>query len=426
MKRSSMELTTALLARLARLWRTLRPWPGFGDSSPRRKALTITLASLTLWSVWNAARTFDHPWGDLSRGVFTDHFSHMNAARAFTRVGRDLWRKPIADMFRPMTAAELARMPADVRAGGSETGGVYFVPGWPQSKPLATSWSHKSRMYPPGDLLLVAPMAALYHFTAISLQGTCRLLLAWFIVLAHLALYWFLLSYFEGPRSGIEWLGLVILYSYMMRWTLEGFYDCAAMVPLILCARYLGRRRGLAAIVAYCVGAFVHFRVFFLAPWVLYAVFLVLKDRAWRRWTRRDIPAMLVAAGCAAASLYVFWLDLPALRGSGANNPLLLLSPGLDPAMAWNFTIVLAASGGLLLWSRAWLDAAVLAWLALILFKLREFYWWHLVISMSWIGAPANRQIVRAIRVLFFVTVSTLALHESVAPTWLRQLYHHR
>ena len=421
-----MQLTTAPPERLARLWKSLCPWAGFGEASPRRKALTIVLASLTLWSVWNVARSSQHPWGDLSRGVFTDHFSHMNAARAFTRVGRDLWRKPIANMFRPLTEAELAGMPADVRAGASGTGGVYFVPGWPRTKPLAVSWSNKSRMYPPGDLLLVAPIAALYHFTAISLQTTCRLLLAWFIVLTHVVLYWFLLSYFEGRRSSTEWLGLIFLYSSMMRWTLEGFYDCAAMGALILCARYLGRRRSLAAIVAYCVGAFVHFRAFFLAPWVLYAVLLVVKDRAWRRWTRRDLPALVVAAVCATASLYVFWLDLPALRGSGANNPLLLFSSGFDRAMACNFAIVLVACGGVLLWSRAWLDVAVLAWLALILFQLRELYCWHLLISMSWIGAPASRQIVRGVRLLFFVTVATLALHESVAPSWLWLLFRPR
>jgi hypothetical protein len=29
-----------------------------------------------------------------------------------------------------------------------------------------------------------------------------------------------------------------------MYWTLEGFYDEVAIVTLVVCARYLGRRRG--------------------------------------------------------------------------------------------------------------------------------------------------------------------------------------
>jgi hypothetical protein len=42
---------------------------------------------------------------------------------------------------------------------------------------------------------------------------------------------------------------------------------------------------------------------------------------------------------------------------------------------------------------------------------------------MSWIGAPAHREIVHVVRVLFFVTVAALALHESLAPTWLWLLF---
>ena len=414
-----MAFLAALRGRLAWLGKALCRVPYRRDSSPRRKALTITLASLTLWSVWNGVRTLDHPWGDLSRGVFTDHLSHMNAARLFPRVGSDLWRKPIAKMFRPLTDPEMAHMPADIRAGGSGTGGVYLVPGWPPTKPLVMSWTGKSRMYPPGDMLLVAPIAALYHFAPISFKTTCRILLGWFVVAAHLALYWFLLAYFEGPRSGIEWLGVFFLYSAMIYWALEGFYDCATMVPLALCARYLGKRRSLAAIVAYCVAAFVHFRAFFLAPWAVYAALLVLKDRAWRRWTRRDVPAMVVAVVCAGASLYAFWLDLPDLRISGVSNPLLLGSPGLNVPMAWNVAILLAFCVGMLVWSRAWLDAAVLAWLGFTIFSLREFCWWHMLISMSWIGAPADRQIIRAVRLAFLVTVGSLAIGQQFGPVWL-------
>lgn len=413
----------ALLQLLAPLWKVLRRLLCLDDPSPRRKALTITLVSLVLWSVWNGARTFDHPWGDLSKGVYTDHLSHMNAARVFPRIGRDLWRKPIRDIFRSLTDAEMARMPEDIRAGGSWSGGVYFVPGWPESKPLIMSWTFKSRMYPPGDLLFVAPIAALYHFAPISFKTTCRLLLGWFVLAAHVALFCFLLSYFEGSRSGIEWLGVFFLYWTMIYWALEGFYDCAAMVPLALCARYLGQRRGLAAIVAYCVAAFLHFRAFFLAPWALYAAFLVLKDRAWRRWSLRDIPAIVVAAVCAGASLYAFWLDLPALRVSDVTNGLLLSSKDLNVPMAWNVAALLVFCGGMLLWSRAWLDASVLAWLGLTLFTLRELCPWHLLIAMSWMGAPAERQIVRAVRVAFLVSVAALALGQSFGPVWLWRLY---
>lgn len=396
---------------------------GLSHLPPSRKALVVTLVSLTAWMAWSAVRRVSHPWADMSNGVYTDHFSHMNTTRVFPRIGRDLWRKSISEQFRTLTDEEMKQLPSDVQVGASSTGGVYFVPGWNKDKPLATSWSHKSRMYPPGDLVLASPIAALYHYTKISFKNTNRLLIVWFLVLAHVSLFCFFLLHFEGQRSGIEWLGLFFIYSYMMRWTLEGFYDAATMGPLILSARYLGQRRGLAALVAYCVAAFIHFRAFFLAPWSVYALFIIVKDRQWRTWTRRDIPAMALALAFAVVSLYVFYLDLPHLKSSWSNNPLLSSSSDSNPALTWTFKVILGGALVFLLGARAWGDALVLAWLGLIMFSLREFYWWHILVPMAWIAAPTRRELVRGVRIAFFVTVTTLVLKETLAPTWLQNLY---
>src|SRR5512133_1313254 len=96
-------------------------------SAARRKALLLTLVSLLGWSLWNGLRKYEHAWGDLSQGKFTDHFSHMNAARVFPNMGLDIWRKPIATKYRTLDYSELAELPEDVRAGGSLTGGVFHV-----------------------------------------------------------------------------------------------------------------------------------------------------------------------------------------------------------------------------------------------------------------------------------------------------------
>ena len=393
-------------------------------STAQRKALAMTLISLIGWSVWNGLRKFDHPWGDLSRGKFTDHFSHMNAARVFPIVGHDLWRIPIAKQFRLLTSDELAKTPADVRSGASLTGGVFYVPGWPEDKPLAISWSSKTRMYPPGDMLVVAPIAALYHYTSLSLTGACRMLLGWFLVLAHIALFFFFLTYFEDKRTGIDWLGCFLVYSQVIYWTLEGFYDPVAMVPMILCARYLARRRGMAAGVAYCAGAFLHFRVFFQAPWALYAAWIMLRDKFWRRIQLRDVLPIAIAAMCAGISLCVFWLDWDSLGNVAINNPLRNAYGAVNKPMIWNFKVVLIACAAALLVARAWFDLISLAWLALILFSLREFYVWHLLISMSWIVAPTKRPMVRGVRIAFLFSAITILFNDTFVPTWLGMLYH--
>jgi hypothetical protein len=392
-------------------------------TSARRKALLLTLVSLVGWSLWNGLRKYEHPWGDLSKGKFTDHFSHMNAARVFPRMGLDIWRVPISTKYRQLTPEELAATPSDVQTGASGTGGVYYVPGWPAKKPLAVGWSIKTRMYPPGDMLVVAPIAALYHFTSLSLTGACRLLLGWFIVLAHMALFFFFLNYFEGKRDGLDWLAGFLVYSHVMYWTLEGFYDAVAIVPLVVCARYLARRRGLAAGVAYCVGALLHFRVFFQAPWAIWALGLMVRDRFWRKLRPRHVVAITIALACAAASLYAFWLDWESLRGVYVNNPLRSALSEHDKAMGWNLKVVLAICALAFIASRSWLDLLSLAWLGYIAFTLREFYYWHLLVSTAWIAAPASRPVVRAVRLAFLLTVVAVLFRDPFAPEWLWMLH---
>jgi hypothetical protein len=391
-------------------------------TSARRKALLLTLVSLVGWSLWNGFRKYEHPWGDLSKGRFTDHFSHMNAARLFPRMRLDIWRVPIANKFRQLTSEELDAAPSDVRAGGSMTGGVFYVPGWPKDKPLAIGWSQKTRMYPPGDMLLVAPIAALYHYTSLSLTGACRMLIGWFIVLAHAALFFFFLNYFEGKRSGIDWLAGFLVYSHVMYWTMEGFYDAAAIVPLVVCARYLDRRRGLAAGVAYCVGALLHFRAFFLAPWAVWAFGSMLRNRFWRGLRPRHYVAIGVALLCAAASLLAFWLDWESLRHVYVNNPLRSATSPHEKAQGWNLEVVLAVCALAFIASRSWLDLLSLAWLGFIAFTLREFYYWHILISTAWIAAPASRPMVRAVRLAFLVTTVAILFRDPFAPEWLWML----
>jgi hypothetical protein len=392
-------------------------------SSAQRKALLLTLVSLLGWSLWNGFRKYEHPWGDLSKGKFTDHFSHMNAARVFPNMGLDIWRVPIATKYRPLNWSELAEIPDDVRAGGSLTGGVFYVPGWPKDKPLAIGWSHKTRMYPPGDLLLVAPIAALYHYTGLSLSGACRILIGWFIILAHAALFFFFLNFFESKGSGLDWLIGFLVYSHVMYWTMEGFYDAVAIVPLVVCTRYLDRRRGIAAGLAFCVGSLLHFRAFFHAPWAIWALGLALRDRFWRRVRVRHVVAIMLALMCGCASIFVFWLDWASLKDVIINNPLRTnLSPH-DKAIIWNFKVVLALCALTFLWARSWMDLVQIIWLAYIAFTLREFYYWHMLIATAWVAAPAPRPIVRAARFAFLVTTVAILFRDPFAPEWLWMLH---
>jgi len=373
-----------------------------------RRALIITAISLVALLTWNQLRVFKHPWGDLAGGTYTDHFSHMNAARAFPRVGLDIWRKSAIELSRAPTDAERAAWPDDVHPGGSWKGAAYAMDGWPVTKPWVTSWGHKPRLYPPGDLLLVAPVALAYHDTDLSLTGANRWLFALFLVYAHVAIFLVVQNAIGERRLSLPLLDLATLVTWIMIvfWTLQGFYDAAAIAPLLLCARYLHARRGLAAGVAYCVAAFIHFRALFLAPWALQAAWIFWRDRQWRGLQRRDYAAIGAGTACGAAALMAFALVSPTLAQQDVNNSvnLSVASAHVGALLAFSAVVIVAAS--LLVWVRAWLDLGMLAWMTVMMLLVKEAHDWHILIPLAWLVAPVyplpgrGSEIVRASRFL--------------------------
>jgi hypothetical protein len=260
----------------------------------RRRALAVVLVSFAGWACWYVAHRNAHPFGDLSRGSFTDHFSHMNAARLFARVGADIWRRPIGEQGRPLSVGEASQLPADLRPYANEAE-MRWIEGWPASKPFFSSWVGFPRFYPPGDLLLVAPLSAAYHFTSLSFSAVNRLLILYFLLLAHVSLYFALRNFSLGRDAWLGPIGLFFVYTELIHWSLEGFYDVAMVGPLVLCAGFLVAKRGLAALLAYCAAAFIHFRALIFAPFAAYAVYLIFQERPWRY-----MVAMLPWLGAAA------------------------------------------------------------------------------------------------------------------------------
>lgn len=365
--------------------------------SPRASSLLAILFSLVVWEGWQGFRVFHHPWGDLKGATYTDHFSHMNAARVFPLIGTSIWRYSYNDMFRHLTATESKHLPTDVVAGASPTGGMFAVPGWDATKPLISSWSNNPRNYPPGDMLLVAPVAAAYAHTRLSFTTANRLLLMLFLLYAHVALWLIFLTAFEAMATcapsadrrlfWITAITLAVIYVEVIHWTLEGFYDAAALAPLVLCGRLLRQRRGLLAVAAFCVAAFIHFRAYFFAPWLVYGFVLVVRNREWSRWRFGSVGLILIAATLGAISLRIFFILWPSLRSTHVHGP--GSSAGFSGLLMAIFFVVAALIAFTLYRSGAWFDLAVLGWLAVMIMCVRERYPWHTVVAvLPWLSAP--------------------------------------
>jgi hypothetical protein len=344
-------------------------------SLSRARAIGLAALSLSFWSgvcLWRAPL---HPWADLSHGIYTDHFSHVNAARVFPRIGIDLWRRPFDRLFRPLNRAELAALPADV---ATVAPWVYRVPGWPKDKPLAAHWTHIGRPYPPGDLVVVAPLAAAYHFTGLSFFTLNRLTILWFLALAHVSIYLLLRRALEEP-SLARWGITVVCYFELVYWSLQGFYDGAAVTALIACMLFLERRRGVSALLAYCAATALHFRAFFLAPWALWSAWLAWRGRP---WSRRERWALAAAAVLSAASLSTFVLVWPSIRSLPTHT-------GIDSDGAvLAFGVVVGVSAACLAWAEAWRDVVVLAWATFMFIFMRSLFAWYGLFLLPWLAAP--------------------------------------
>jgi hypothetical protein len=399
-----------------------------GMPAGRRWALVLTACSFLGWSGWELMRPSGNAFMDLS-GRFTDHFSHMSAARVFTRYGIDIWRVPLDRLLRRPTPAQRATLPAETLQCRDCP---FIAPGW--RKPVVENWSHVVRLYPPGDLVLMAPIAALYHFTPISLVTANRLLLVLILGFAHAGLF-LLLDGVLSSTPAVRYGSLLAVYlgvNCVLHWSLEGFYDSALLVPLLLCWRFLGERRALAAIVAYCAAAFLHFRAYYYAPWALSALLLILRERQWRCWRARDWSAATAALFLGAASLTTFVLILPGLLAfPDRSNPLLLAgSHGLSPTVATGALIALAVIA-VFLWAGARIDALTLGWMGLVLTQVRQSGMWYPVAVVPWMVAPPRLDrperapIVFQARVLVFLFLA-LVVHaegplavDAVIPRWL-------
>jgi hypothetical protein len=326
----------------------------------------------------------------------------MNAARLFPRVGTALWRTPIDRLLSPATGAEQALAPEDVRSVGT----LYSVPGWPPQKPFAGVWTSLPRPYPPGVLLIVAPIAALYHWTPLSFSWADHLLILLFLACAHFAFYQIARG---APAEGRTLYAgaAVVAYVYVTFWTLRGFYDPAVLVPLIVCGESIYRSNPLRACGAFAIALFVHFRALFYVPWALLAGWQLVEQRAWRSWSFRDwafAAAGLVVAGVA---LYTLVLVAPAMDHLPLANPVHVGALRTSSVTAFAASIVLA--GWLFARERAHLDIAMLVWFSVMIVAIRQLQAWHAFVFVPWVFAPAPSPSARFARIQWALVV-TLAI----------------
>jgi len=319
----------------------------------------------------------------------TDHVAHVGETRLFARLGLEMWRTPAADLFRRLTPAELAALPADVRAHTRIfPEDTHFVPGYPADRPLVMNFAHVPRTYPPPVFLLGAPSAFLYHHGLISFGASNRLFLAlllvsWFGLVVASTAPWTL-----APPSLPRQILTAVALGYTWYWAMEGFYDVCAVALAAVGLEAARRRQHGFACLAVGLAVFLHPRLFMLGP--LYLVVFWWAARAFRDLTPRARlevvgGAVLVACGLVFCVLIQRVAGLHSLRQPP--NPVRLGGGPWFSVVA--YATVLLTLAWLLLRQGSRIDAAVVLFGGLAFGTQRYLAPWYWLPMLPWALAPA-------------------------------------
>lgn len=383
--------------------------------------LAATLVSLTFWTCWNYGRPLCHTYADLSCGAFTDHFSHVALARIFTEVGFEIYERPRGELGRPMTVEENAALPSDLRDRGARV-----VDGWPPTKPFLTSWPQIPSFYPPGDLVMFAPVAAGYSFTDMSFTELNLATIELLLLYAHVTVFLMVMAAMRARRlDATEVLALAVGYFLVIRWTLDGFYDGGWIAPLVLTPVFLARRAGFAAATSYAMALFAHYRALFLLPWGVRAVVDVVAGRQWRPWTRGKTAMTAATVAMAGLTTTAFLLARDAMEAHQRTNPFNPAYDSFDKANLVALAIVTVPAAIVFVWKRAWLDLVTVGWVYALITQVPELYPWDAVALVPWLVAPAlspveHDPLVRGARAATALLVMSVVFASPMDGTWFR------
>lgn len=386
-----------------------------------RRALLITLASLTLWSFWNYERELCHPYADLACGVFTDHFSHVGLARVFTSVGTEIYDGPRGELGNELTPEERSALPPDLQPVLE----ARSIEGWPADKPYVSTWPTIPSFYPPGDMVMFAPVAIIYSFTDMSFTEMNRATIQLLLVYAHVTIFLILALYFgRAQPDGADALALVVAGYLILRWTIEGFYDGGWIAPLILTPVFLARRAALPAVTSFAVAAFTHFRALFYLPWAVQGFVEFLRGKQWHRWDGRKTIMAAATVVMGAASLWVFLSVADLMRDHTLSNTFNMRSDSFDRNHFASLLLVAIPGGMVFVWKRAWSELLMLAWVVVMVTQVPEIPYWDAVALVPWLVAPswgANADpTARRARSVTAVLVMSAVFSMPFDPGWLR------
>ncbi|HEU4405052.1 MAG TPA: hypothetical protein VFS43_07150 [Polyangiaceae bacterium] len=385
-------------------------------------ALSVSFAALAAWT-WRRGAFPSGGWA----GGSSDHFSHYNSAIVLFHRGLDVWRKPLVDVCPPAPAAGVyGEFPAHDVCNLPERG---------ESRPLVMNWRQFPRPYPPGWALWHAPAALLHEATSVGVYALNRLVVIQDLLAAHGALGLLALILFsrrpgEPPPDGATFLlrafTLALAGGELLRWSMLGYYDVAAVALALLAVLRLRDGRDADAAAWLAAALFLHFRTLWLAPlfaWIARRLLL-----AGRGALAAGRGRLALAAALVALALGAFALVRPALADFPPTSPVFRFRFDPKNAEHWNLVVPLALAFWGLARARAFLVGAVAAFQLFVLTNTPQAQAWHSlfllpVLALARTAPGARRGAELATCALFVVECRSIFGQAPLLGSWLASLF---
>ncbi len=344
------------------------------------------------FAIWTAFVIFGLKSNHLClAGSEADAPAHIDSTILLMYRGFSLYREPVARLgTRP--AKEVADEFASRYGWLSDAQGVTDLLDIPERQgkpPLLVNWSYLPRPYPPGVFAVFLPEAILKEALDLNPKTAATIGLIELLLLAHVFLWFFWSQVLPAKAEGedtLELAALIIIplvYLETIFWTLHGFYDATAMIPLLLAARALKKRKGLETVFWYCLSLFLHFRALWYLPMLAWGAWLFFSQKEYRKQNRRQNAMTLSSLFMLGLSSYSFVLVYPWLMTLKPTNFFFTTADFSSWARLSYLLVPMGLLAGALAQNRARLLIACLAWTIVMLARSPFLQMWH-----SWYLTP--------------------------------------
>ncbi|MFL5320971.1 MAG: hypothetical protein ACJ790_15010 [Myxococcaceae bacterium] len=313
---------------------------------------------------------------------FNDHVHHPFATWVALHKGTQIYTRPFAE--------------------------IWDDSGYPHELKV---WGEMPMAYPPGVFALFLPTTLIGAWVPMSDHAFGVLNELLMILLGHLAFLAVLLALKELPVGSRAVVGL-FAWMTILTLALNGFFDPVFIGAGAMMVRSIARKEHSRALVWLGVGALLHFRMAAFAPFGLYALVQLIRERKQQPLPWKSLAFLAVAGLVCVWSFWMMYLATAAFR---AGHPPVLAGFGKTMVIVYS----LVAAGAVFWFADVWVALAVLLCLLLALVETQNYFWHGAImlaplLAVGAVKAGRRPSIARAVLIAWAVALGPLVWNDSM------------